>query len=531
MDSGPEDSADNAITSKRDLEDFARLWITFKGITEMVKTGGVTLQLEWKPTDGSTSWPTADGNPAIKVYKAADADGGRKYLEEDATAISQTTSPYSTAYGLVGKGTPLTLTLSPITLANLSESQPNLYLLFEGVGAGKGRLVLNLIKGGQKIGEYPPLYNDLMDVRKMYERAKAQPENIQAPYDNLTAPFTGPVNYVADPWNWAFVKAPDETKQCIVFVHGWNCGYSDFLVTGSTMFKRLWHRGFKGHFATLRWETRKVDGCLDPGEYNRSENRAWVYGDALKQWITSLQGSGYRVSLIAHSMGNVVAGEALRRGAPVVNYLMMEAAVPASCYDTNAATVAPLVTAESSKPTPDWNVDPGNNEATKGYRGYLQQPLTGQLNIVNFFNPDDFALATGQVTDVCGIPFRKDANWEKNQEDYKPDGHALNDWLYSYSTHYLIGGQPIPLAQRAKLTLFSNQSRYVADTWEMKAFVARSRTKAAGAGSIGGCVDENISLKAQYGFGTARSDHSGQFTRRIQLVDDLYRLIREKAEQ
>jgi hypothetical protein len=56
MDSGPEDSADNAITSKRDLEDFTRLWITFKGITEMLKTGGVTLQLElgrrcWQPCD------------------------------------------------------------------------------------------------------------------------------------------------------------------------------------------------------------------------------------------------------------------------------------------------------------------------------------------------------------------------------------------------------------------------------------------------------------------------------------------------
>jgi len=29
----------------------------------------------------------------------------------------------------------------------------------------------------------------------MYERAKAQPENIVAPYD-LNPPFTGPVNYV-----------------------------------------------------------------------------------------------------------------------------------------------------------------------------------------------------------------------------------------------------------------------------------------------------------------------------------------------
>ena len=527
LESGPEDSADNIISSYRDTEDFTRLWISLKGLTEMVKAGGVQLQLEWKSNDGTTNWSAADGNPAIKIYRAAESDGGRKYVEEDATASQQIASPYKAAYGLARKGSTLMLQLSQVALANLSETQPNLYLIFEGVTAGRGRLMLNLIKAGQKVGEYPPLYLELKDVRRMYERVKAQPEGILAPYTTVSAPFAGPLHYAADPWDWPFEKPWDEAKQCIVFVHGWNCSYADFLSSGTTKFKRLWHQGFKGHLAAFRWETRKSDSCIDPGEYNRSENRAWIYGDSLKQWITALHGSGYRVSLIGHSMGNVVSSEAIRRGAPVVNYLMMEAAVPASCYDKNAAAVATLVTADTQKPTPDWDINPGRNEATKGSRGYLS---TLGATVINFFNPDDFALATGQVTEVCGIPLRKDANWEKNQEDYKPDYHPLNDWIYSHATHTSIG-QPIPLAQRAKLILFNNQSRYVTDTWEMKAFVSRSRTKAVGAGASGGLVSENINLKTQFGFGTARSDHSGQFTRRIQLVDDLYKVIRQKAEQ
>lgn len=64
-------------------------------------------------------------------------------------------------------------------------------------------------------------------------------------------------------------------------------------------------------------------------------------------------------------------------------------------------------------------------------------------------------------------------------------------------------------------------------TYEMKSFVARPRSKAAGAvegasgnPNIGGMDDVN--LRITYGFGREDYDHSGQFTRRIQQLDDLY---------
>ncbi len=53
---GAQDSGDNEVKWKRDLEDLTRLWISFNGITEMVKSPGFQLQLEWKPMDGGTSW-------------------------------------------------------------------------------------------------------------------------------------------------------------------------------------------------------------------------------------------------------------------------------------------------------------------------------------------------------------------------------------------------------------------------------------------------------------------------------------------
>ena len=89
VDGGPADFNDVFLTSLRDLEDFSRLWITFKGITQAVKSGDVSVQLEWKSIDGGTSWPGDTGNPAINIFRAVEIDGGTKYLSDEAIAKSQ----------------------------------------------------------------------------------------------------------------------------------------------------------------------------------------------------------------------------------------------------------------------------------------------------------------------------------------------------------------------------------------------------------------------------------------------------------
>ena len=68
--------------------------------------------------------------------------------------------------------------------------------------------------------------------------------------------------------------------------------------------------------------------------FNNSEYRAGKSGESLKQFVTQLP-RGYTRNVVAHSMGNFVAGEALRNGMSVLNYVMLNAAVPALCYDDN----------------------------------------------------------------------------------------------------------------------------------------------------------------------------------------------------
>src|SRR5437773_830175 len=338
------------IVSKRNLEDFARLWIDLSGATDALDWG-MQIGLKWKNVSGA---------PAINIYPSADGDDSSSYVTDDAAAQSQITGVFNEA--VRDKNNKQTVDANSTFIfksdywTDLNYSDPKKCFLFEGASEGKGELtVVFLDANGNEIAEGDSVWLDLKNIKEMYERAKAQPENIVAPY-NANPPFTGPVNYVPDPNGYEFQSPWDESTQCTVFVHGWNMSYDDYVSFSETMFKRLWQIGYKGHFAAFRWDTRKSDGEFDTGEYNRSENRAFVYGTALKSLVTNLS-ANYAVSVVGHSMGNVVCGEALRQGMQVRNYLVMEAAIPMSCYDTNAPQLATLVTRDQSYHTPAYHVD------------------------------------------------------------------------------------------------------------------------------------------------------------------------------
>jgi hypothetical protein len=189
-----------------------------------------------------------------------------------------------------------------------------------------------------------------------------------------------------------------------------------------------------------------------------------------------------------------------------------------SCYNTDAQQLPRLVNRDAQYPTPDHHFDPTTHESTLGYRGYLAN-VSGTF--ANFYNPDDWALASGSTAGL-------ETNWEKNQIDYKPDGSGggVHNPLWDY--HCDLGK---PLALRAWMA--STAWRYVADSWEIKAFVARSRTKAVGAFVNGDAnFTRNVNLnRAPYNFGRERADHSGQFTRNIQNVEAFYKSMRDALEE
>jgi pimeloyl-ACP methyl ester carboxylesterase len=301
---------------------------------------------------------------------------------------------------------------------------------------------------------------------------------------------------------------PSETNEMIVFVHGWRMGIFDYQSFSDTMFKRLYWAGYQGRFASLRWPTLSMDTSGDISQYftyNRSEHIAFdsaIGASAYLDWLKSRL-PNYSINAVAHSMGNIVMMETLKNQlaaghTAIDNYVLMQAAAPAHCYDTSLANYNVFTTRETTHPTPD---------TYRGYPGAITNALNGKM--VNFFNANDYALATGTIN-ILGATVQ--ANWEKNQVDNKPDSY----WsYYSNATNAYC--------------LYGNY-RVVTNPHELMPFVSRPRSKAVGAlegvnGMIGG---GELDLKANFGFDTDSQDHSAQFNWSIQRVEPFYTAILTK---
>ena len=491
------DYADGTIQTMRDLEDFARLYLRIGALRDRVADGTFKIGLKFSDVSGESA--------TINVYRCTDPDGSVAYLTDDEAALAQVSGQDAQAIGQVTSGDPLMLPADFWT--GSTEQNSTKCLLFEASGEGKGQLVLTIhTADGTKIAEGGGCWLDLMNIKKMYERATATPEFIRSPHDYILEYPTDPqITYDSE----AFESAADEAKQLIVFVHGINGpggggaaeSYNGWVNVSETIFKRLWHQGYKGRFAFFKWPALTP---AFPFEYNDSEYRAFKSGRGLAHFLASFP-EDYRKSLYSFSQGAVVCGAALTvyNGA-VDNYVLSQAAIPAGCYDASDSinNYDLFDQREQQSPTPD-------TTAELGYRDYL-----GSLNVsgsvVSFYNTSDYALKTGRA-------LGRNVSWEGNQIDYKPNWFVGRH--YEYDINEATG-------ERCKLRINgSNNWRYVVDIHESMSFVARPRSEAAGASmSVGGRITAryDVGPDTPSDFRDNASDHGGQFNRRIQQLGPYY---------
>jgi hypothetical protein len=376
--SGKDDLSETSITCTRDLEDFSVLGINLSELTrEAVTNGSIVVKLE-------------SAGPQIRLFPQFGS--GTAYLTDSNTAQQQITAPYTASVGTIGDPLPNWLWTN--------SAAPN--LLYYGI-SGQGELKVALYaKDGTLIGHGQSVWLNLQDVKQMYDSGSGA-----------------------------------EANQYILFVHG--MGMSDGadgskVHFANTAYKRLWWQGYKGHFGAFEWP------CLGFTAYDQSEYNAWQSATALKDKLDDLNSSySGNVYLFAHSQGNVVAGEALRLGATVNDYVACQGAVSAHAY---------------SPGTPNWPPLFGTNSTPDDYAVY---PPTGvnYFNSVsnsraNFFNVNDWALG----------------KWVFDQK-LKPD-IGYDYW----NTNYWNGS-----------TLLT----YTNDTYKIFAYCVQSRSYALGATSgVGG---------------------------------------------
>jgi len=518
--------SDGVINGIRDLEDFTRLHIDVSSILPMLKDNDFDLALKFEETTGS---------PAIKLWKAKDPNNGSEdYLEDVSVAEQQIqlNNPGeiagSTAYVIPQE-----------FWDDLPDGTETAYLLYEGVSVGKGKLTLEIQKDGETIGSGPSVWLELKDIQSMYERAEATPNDLAYPYLTTSGyPQIPGISWTPKPDGFAFGEAWDEdtdNKNYIVFVHGWRMSYVESRNYAESFYKRLWHRGYKGRFAFFRWHTYNVNLSDEPdptiqameaflSDYNQSEYRAWKYGEAFRAYSEYLP-EDYRVNVAAHSMGNVVVCSAMDQGASFENYIMLQAAIPATALDGRAELYQDPVDKTLFEvfgvpvTTPYWGFsspDDHSNPAVRALSYKGQVPSNG-TRVINGYLADDVAT--------------RDA-WELNNHLFKPlkgslsgseRGYRYNesetdvDFVLELYEDHLDSDLP-PNPQRL---------RSVSDKHENMALLNQSRTKTVGAESRTAGVIEiesNVDLNT-FGFGNV---HSAEFVWEIQRLKGFYNMILER---
>jgi hypothetical protein len=503
---GKVDWENNYIPSKRDLEDFARIQVSVAGLLDALKpksNGSADLYLGLK-------WASATGTPAIKLYQHVETDGGLKYLTDEATANQQ----INTAYCLADVRDPATqpqnatsvlvevsdvFILPPSLFSALSTNDPKAYLLFEGCKPGKGQLKVVLLKkegeNYNEIGEGPGVWMDLKMIGDMYEHwsvgnaSGGEPDPAGAV---RISSFTGsPAVFKYDNGS----PSPEERKY-ILFVHGWNMERWEKERYAETAYKRLWWQGYKGRVGLFSWPTTNgfegdfTHAAADGTNYDRGEWAAWKSATPLRALLQTLHGPGAygdQVYVLAHSMGNVVTGEALRlasqqgAGRLVNTYVASQAALPVQVYDGGSTNlldaIAPFDIDAST-------IDQFPETPNSVYPDWLAGNGAAAGTRINFYNVNDFALW-------------RDA-WQLNQytkPDHKDQPDQPWDYRYLQNMTYPDGQfqktKSIPLAT-VELAL-GGQAR-VQDRYEVMAFAAESYSKALGATPSDATLTRSVDL-------------------------------------
>ena len=329
------------------------------------------------------------------------------------------------------------------------------------------------------------MFLNLKDIKQMYEPwVLGNDYDATQPIPNIAVPATD--GGAGPSFQYSYDASKDSATPYILFVHGWNMAPWEKDRYAETAYKRLYWQGYQGRFGEFRWPTyydfpfgELSYQSFDPNNFDKSEYNSWQSATALKTRLTALniQYPG-NVYVMAHSMGNIATGEALRlAGTPLVNtYVAMQGAVPAHAYDqTTTIRTIPY-------PFNQYMSDYYANYWTNGAPSYFTNAV-GALNYINFFNAGDWALNLWQI-----------------DQNAKPD--TLPGYSYSGTNFYLDG------------VLLG----FPTNTYQIFAFGDQAPCYAIGAQvNVGGqfrtgLIYNQLDLSGSpYNFSTQHKYHSGQF--------------------
>jgi hypothetical protein len=430
------DAATEVKDSYRDLEDFTRLQIEIDELASYPEDA--LLELAWQNGAGGD----------INLYRSTDPQCTRSYLLDRAVGEAQFAED---AISSVGKVEDESFRMRLGVLGEPDLNGGGYCFLFDVAGAGRDALVVSILFQGQTLTQSEPVPMDLRHVKTFYQRTTMSwPEEVRPPWEYTSEPPPVPeLQWQMDPQGYDFQTPWYETDDEVVWIYGWlksGDGMYEMATTqaGETIFKRLWHRGYRGRLTFFHWPTVKPKfayGLLE------SEYRAYKSAPALMDFVSTIP-THKRLHVTAHSMGTVLLTEALKLGLEAEDALLQVGAIPAGAFDTRPVLTLPDMTDVVTPETPDEG----------GYLGYIESTKTPAYAMYNYADVTFFG-------------------WNIAQKQMKPTSKK-GGYRYAWDSK-------APPGERARLYykkgLFGSDYRIVTDPHEIMAFIAKSKTHALGA--------------------------------------------------
>jgi hypothetical protein len=482
--------------SKRDLEDFAMLQMRVPAWLKEMQ--GVTYSLKFANSD------TVDG-PAINLFEARDRS--KWYLENVSIANEQikktklNPAPISESFEFA---------VPRDMLEKYGKIAP---FIFEGAVQGKGELVLSVKVDGIAVTETKVVL-DIHDTQWFYDKFV-----LSNPTDTI---WRARVSETATPNETDYVSIK-QSNDYLLFVHGWNMDDDEKRRWAETIFKRLWWQGYTGKIGLFDWPCLTFsfvpDVVADAANFADSEFVAWQSAEALAKVLTDLNGR-YNLSVIAHSQGNVVMGEALKKYSgtkKLKTYIATQAAISANTYDVGDHLDEPrwFLVAKDEQP----NIYGFFSTGWAPDEPYFKGLTTKVERSFNYYNLKDWAL-TGVKWELSNaIKPRYDFYYSDIVGDKYHFDNTGDRFFRRIPSLYPDSNDPSQPEEEVDLDLGVDVDRY-----SIFSYILESQIKALGTQNVQKEFVATRDLKV-WGFNKRHYSHSRQFRSNIIQEQSYWRQV------
>ncbi len=313
-----EDNSDNKVNGVRDLVDFFPVCLDLGKISALLPADQFEFRLSQQDKALNLVMAASGGAAAWLKFDATNAaERSGAYLIDQDKALQFHTQPVTT---IPGKTESDGYILSQDDLAAIASG--NNVLLFEGITKTEQPLVLEIVKksnGRTLMSCDMPL--QIVEAEEMYR------------HKNFRGEVGGTGEETVGDRDSALETQSDlSVNKDFVLLHGYNTNEKQAQAWHAEMFKRLFWSGNQARFHAVTWygdDGRVYNKCPN---YHDNVAHAFQTAPLLEAYLDNLTGG--QVVLAAHSLGNMVACEAVMQNPDnVERYFMLNAAVASEAID------------------------------------------------------------------------------------------------------------------------------------------------------------------------------------------------------